>query len=113
MKVPAVVHVVIGHDDDGQPRIGVVVEVDEQARRNVTLVLGQRFRRPEQTAVGEKALGSRHDARLSRFYGRWGGRDDSARSLVEIPRNSIPATTPSGSSWTQTMRPVRGAEGDV
>jgi hypothetical protein len=60
--MPAVVHIVIGHDDDRKPRVGVVVEVNEDARRNIVFVPGKRFGRPVQATVGQEALGTRHGA---------------------------------------------------
>ena len=96
VKVPPVVDVVVGDDHDRQAGVRVVVEVDEAARRHLALMFGQGLRRAVKTAVGKQALGGRHGAVsvLLRF------------AVASGSRNSMPATTPSGSSWTHTTRPT-------
>jgi len=99
MKMPLVHYVVIRGDDDRQPRVRVIVKVDELPGREVLLVLGKGLGGSVEAAVGEDALQRHEGGSLTtpQDSGGGSGGGGAARSLPETPMNSSPTMAPSGS----------------
>lgn len=57
VEVPPVVHVVLRYDDDRKSRVGMVVEVDQDACRDVGLVFRERPGGAKEAAVRQKIFG--------------------------------------------------------